>query len=413
MVLAAVLIVVVLGFAALAIDTGYIVSVKGQLQNAADAAAFASVRTLVNNLGADPELTPGEVDPIARAAAVELAAANQTHDIAHCYADGGRDVRLGQVRWDVVQQKYVQNWSASPYNAVEVTLRRQSGGGEDRPIRLFFAPIIGHSEAMLNVKAMAALLPASGFDPGPDWNAPVLPLTYDEEQWNDFASIKLVGTQVQPTMRLASASGPFTFRHASSRTSDAAFTLVKGGGGGGSGSHGFGVDNWTYDPKTGAVTPGADGILEFDVYPLGGVELPSGNNGLLKFGPSGAAALGRQIRKGVTEDDVATWGGRLSLADGPITVNAHPGYLGGIKDDLAAIKGVPRALPIFRVVSGKGGQAEYQIVKFVAVRIMKVQMTGNDKHVVVQPAALVDRSAIPADIPVEQADIFTTPRLLQ
>jgi hypothetical protein len=69
-----------------------------------------------------------------------------------------------------------------------------------------------------------------------------------------------------------------------------------------------------------------------------------------------------------------------------------------VKDELDSIKGQPRIIPIFRSVVGPGNNATYTIVAFVGVRIMEVKLTGkmNQKRVVIQPANMVVRGAIPA-----------------
>jgi hypothetical protein len=47
---------------------------------------------------------------------------------------------------------------------------------------------------------------------------------------------------------------------------------------------------------------------------------------------------------------------------------------------------------------GPGNNAQYTIVKWVGVRIMEVKLTGpmNQKRVIVQPATIVTKGAIPA-----------------
>ena len=56
----------------------------------------------------------------------------------------------------------------------------------------------------------------------------------------------------------------------------------------------------------------------------------------------------------------------------------------------------PRAIPIFTEVSGPGNNAMYTVVKFVGIRILDVQLTGNpnDKHVTIQPTTFVGKTIV-------------------
>ena len=90
---------------------------------------------------------------------------------------------------------------------------------------------------------------------------------------------------------------------------------------------------------------------------------------------------------------MAYFGGKVQIpASGLLALNGDTGLSAGIKDDLAAIIGQPRAIPIFRSVSGPGNNATYQICKFVGIRILFVRLTGSPsgKTVVVQPAPVFD-----------------------
>ena len=71
----------------------------------------------------------------------------------------------------------------------------------------------------------------------------------------------------------------------------------------------------------------------------------------------------------------------------------------GVADELAAIIGQPRIIPIFESVSGPGNNAMYTIVQFVGVRVMAVKLTGaiSQKHVTIQPANIVTKGGIHGD----------------
>lgn len=155
-------------------------------------------------------------------------------------------------------------------------------------------------------------------------------------------------------------------------------------------------DNYTYDKVTGQVTPGPDGILELNLYPGSGAgQLAPGNFGTVDIGSNNnsTADLSRQILYGVNESDMAFHGGALTI---PTTLNGDTGLSAGIKDELAAIKGKARAIPLFSTVSGPGNNAMYSITGFAGIRIMNVKLTGpmSKKEVIIQPAFVVDDSAM-------------------
>ncbi len=85
---------------------------------------------------------------------------------------------------------------------------------------------------------------------------------------------------------------------------------------------------------------------------------------------------------------MANMGGVIQLdpVTGTLILDGNPGLSAGIKDDLEAIKGNPVTIPIYRDSGGNGNNAWYEIVRFASVRIVKVQLTGGNKHVIVQPA---------------------------
>ena len=79
--------------------------------------------------------------------------------------------------------------------------------------------------------------------------------------------------------------------------------------------------------------------------------------------------------------------------------NGDTGLSAGIKDELAAIIGQPRTIPIFNSVTGPGNNAEFTVINFARVRIMYVKLTGpmKNKQVIIQPAVVVDESFVTSD----------------
>src|SRR5690606_11185408 len=176
---------------------------------------------------------------------------------------------------------------------------------------------------------------------------------------------------------------------------------------------GIGEDDYTYNPETGEVTSGPDGILEVNLYPeTWGVD-PS-NRGTLDIGQTNnsTADISRQILDGLNESDLDAIGGELTW---PRWFNGDPGLSAGIKDELEAIKGLPRTIPIFRHTNdAPGGNLDYYVVDFVGIRVMNVKLTGKpaSKRVTIQPAPYVGDDIVPGDVEVTQESIFSSGRLI-
>ena len=153
--------VVLIGFAALAIDIGYLYSTKNELQNIADSAALAATGKLGNQyfLGVDP------IDDVAiRDVAVDIGNKNRAGDKASISIDFS-DIEIG--KWDqYADPKFVPN-DSDPFiptgdeDAVRVTARRDSGPYGNGPVATFFARIFGADFANVSADAIADLSGAS------------------------------------------------------------------------------------------------------------------------------------------------------------------------------------------------------------------------------------------------------------
>jgi hypothetical protein len=133
-----------MGVAALAVDTGLMFAAKQELRNAADAAALAAASQL-----GQPGATEASVAEAAR-----IAALNQ---VAHEGADLlTADVILGHATMSGSQ--YVFHPHTMPYDAVKVTLRRDSSVS-DGPISLVFAQGLGMQSTDLSASATAMIVP--------------------------------------------------------------------------------------------------------------------------------------------------------------------------------------------------------------------------------------------------------------
>lgn len=357
----AVMMVVMLGMAALAVDVGRLYMARTELQVSADASALAGAGALLNEYRLKGTVEMMNVITAAREQAAIFAVSNRVlNDGPEVDVNSGNspegDVVLGHLDDLADLDEPLLLTDPPGFNAVQVRVRRNSI--RNGPIPLLFARIWGFQSADVGAEAVAA------FDDGvvgyrATWrtgNAELLPLALHEDSWNELLD--------------AMPGGDLTCG-----------------------------DNYAYDPETGQVTPGSDGIPELNLYPGAGQgQLPPGNFGTVDIGSSNnsTADIARQILYGVSEEDLAYFGGELSLAGGPIELNGDTGLSAGVKDELAAIRGKSRAIPLFDHVSNPGNNAMFRVIGFAGIRIMNVKLTGpmSKKNVITQPAYVVDDAVI-------------------
>jgi Flp pilus assembly protein TadG len=379
-VLAASILVALFAFTAFVVDVGYITLTKAELSKAADGAALAAVSELPDAFGKGASITQTTADTNGRDAAVAVGNANESASRSTTYLESARDVRFGKYQWNEGAQKWEKFWNQTPYNMAEATFRRNVTGvngpssAGDGPLNLFFAPVFGTYRAGTQAVSTAAMLPAVGFkiEAGSGVKTGILPIALDVETWEDLIERNV------------------------------------------------GSDEYSYNPSTGTVSAGGDGVREVNLYPNGTADLPPGNRGTVDIGPTNnsTADLNRQILEGINESDLASLadqGVQLRWDSGPITLNGDPGLSAGIKEELETIKGEPRAIPIFSGVSGPGNNAMYTIERFVGIRIMFVQLTGkpSSKKVIIQPAPLVDPTAITGNKVITNDTVFGPAALIE
>ena len=170
-VIVAILLIVFIGFAALAVDVGYMMTARNELQNAADAAALAATRTLGNiyepmspSAAAAYTLTgPDEftITDTARQVATQNKAAgsNVVLDITKsAVLDPTADVQIGN--WDGTNKAFTQ--TANRPDAVRVTARRVGSN----QIGMFFARFFGQDSVPVSATATAALTGITHVGPG-------------------------------------------------------------------------------------------------------------------------------------------------------------------------------------------------------------------------------------------------------
>jgi len=153
--------VILLGFAALAVDVGYLLATKNELQNVADAAALAATRQLgaiYEPMTYDEQTAyicdPAEIIPIAKSISVKNKAAGINIII------NDQDIVIGQ--WDAAAKTL--NPTLNQPDAVKVTARRQSG--INGAVTTVFSKILGINNVGVFADATAALTGQSTAGPG-------------------------------------------------------------------------------------------------------------------------------------------------------------------------------------------------------------------------------------------------------
>jgi Flp pilus assembly protein TadG len=350
-VLAAFMSVMVLGMVAFAVDVGYVLSTKQELQRTADAAALAAcwdyAKSLSTGASASDAMAAG------RATAFTYAHNNVVAGVQPSISQNTGNSASGDLVFGYVADLYATNPSlntASPsvFNACRLKVRRDATLNGRTPY--FFAKIFGLSGQDLDAEATAAFVRnIAGFKASTNGtNLDVLPYALDIETWNALLA-------------------------------------------------GNASDQWTWNPTTKTITSGSDGVKEVNLFPQGTGS--PGNRGTIDIGSSNnsTADIARQIVSGISAADLAHHGGKLEFDEhGELALNGDTGISAGVKDELASIAGKPRLIPIFSKVVGPGNNATYTIVHWAGIRIMEVKLTGamSQKRVIVQPAPMVIPGAI-------------------
>jgi len=139
----AVLLLVLMSFAALSVDTGYLIVSKDQLQNSADAAALAAASQF-----AVPDLDKATNEARFYANANTVAGESVLLNPAS-------DIEFGQIQL-TPGEKAVFVAGATPVDSVRVTARRTTGSNNG-PMPTFFAGVLGHPTVDVSAMAVASL----------------------------------------------------------------------------------------------------------------------------------------------------------------------------------------------------------------------------------------------------------------
>lgn len=400
-VVVALLLIPLLAFVAFCVDVGWMTTTKSELQNAADSAASAGARQLVDNYGAYSGSVPSNRQNLINGAEKEATKYSQQFS-GHNEAGGvhglkllTEDIQFGFT--DAAGTFHASSVHPGYPNTVQVLERRDAGANGRLP--LFFAGAIGRRDTALTATASSTIYTGliTSFGPpkvvsggtgegaggdgdgawGDDYwsdgsglDCGLLPVAFDVNTWNQF---------------FANGVSPDGVVHAD-----------------------------------GAGTP------EIHIYPS--PQQSPGNFGLLCIGtPTNATPDFRNwILNGPSASDLkylADSGEFPVSQESPKPWKGTPGLRSTLKTDFAAIIGQPRLLPLFKpasaipyqAASGHGSNTTYDIVGFAGVMVTKVTGSGGNLEICVQPCSVLDPSAVfdPSTIypagaePAKQLKTFT------
>ena len=355
-VLAVFMLVLLLGFAALAVDTMVIGTARQQLGTAADAAALAGAMELATQrrIHAVSDLSPEIQAANTQAAALAQSnrVLNQTPVIMTNPANNlDGDIVVGYLdpQGATNQPLAVTPALQSSFNSVQVTASRSSDHGGLVPS--FFAQVLGFHGTAVRVQSTASAITyqVKGFKTTPMGTTTLIPIALSLTTYNAMLS-----------------------------------NLT--------------TDNYTANPTDHTVSSGSDGIYESTLYP---VNSGAGNWGTVNIGVSNNSTsfINGQISNGVSTSDIANTFGSLMQLNPTVTLGGNPGISLGMKDALTSIVGKDVTIPIYdpALSGGNGNNFQYGIVKFAAVTVLGFTAAGVHSYLLVQPAYSYDPTAIPGD----------------
>jgi hypothetical protein len=340
--------IVLIAFAALTIDVGYMYSVRLDLQNAADAAAltaagaYASDEAFVMQTSAADSYA-FEIQMLAYQRAATLAHRNASMGVSATVLHS-EDIIVGRIDPDTTAPLDVSA-ASTEFNAVYVRARRDDDSANGS-VEFFFAPIFGRHRTNVTASAVAAVDDRAG--------------------------------GVRPAVLI-----PFTI-HRDVFESERA----------------NGDDEYQFDEDAEAVSSGSDGIREIHLYPYSST---AGNFGLLNIGgaSSSGSEISTQIEDGITADELEMSFGERALTfttpTGDIEnhlISGNSGLHASLENDLETRLGEVVGIFLHDASSGSGAGTTYQISGVRFVRIMAVNLGGRPRYLKVQPAIYIGDGVI-------------------
>ncbi len=318
---------------AFAVDYGYLLVVRTDLQRAADAAALAAAQDLLpDSLGVQPT----GAETAARATARTYANAN-VRDSQGTLTIPDADIEIGRFDRTTINSGTVTLHNTGMSDAVRVTIRRD--GSTNTAVPLFFGRVFGLRQADIVVAATAVLRPVKVLVPGNE----IIPLAIDINEWN------------------AADPGDNFVMYADGRFEDGYGNTRAG--------------NW------GALDIGDAGNSNADLMDqiTDGLRQSDLDDLASEIGPDGEPRIPDN-----TELPVPMW------------ANGDTGLSAGMKNALAQVVGIPKLIPIVdQLAGGNGNNSEFHVVKWGYVRVTSYSLQGKNKYVSVEKMYAYDGSLKP------------------
>ncbi|WP_437185961.1 pilus assembly protein TadG-related protein [Planctomicrobium sp. SH668] len=467
--IAALCLTMLLGFAGMAIDLGYLCKSRAEAQNCADAAALAAAAELYPNplpqtalklpLGLQlpiyqPYRPRFQLDP-AIAASKRIGQANacgnnQTievldSDVSFFIYDRG--ILVGPPPTlplvdGLLQILHLQTKSHTFVNSCRVTVRKDALANS--PLNLMFAPFLGCSTQTFQCSASAAVHRGYAIGAGDK----LLPFAMDITIWNAlrFTNSELNAVTLQPlgidldSITLSGLLGSNGILNLLNNNLPLAVL----------GSPVNILDGYTYARGMPTVTAGPDGLLEVVLLAdqlhitnklgiLGAllqtvqrvpslmISLETGSSG--DSSPN-AQRMNSVIRNGLSENDIRNLSGNLNATELWMPFHAK-GYFEiptACEADLKAIIGQPRIMPLYATLPGTvnkltdvlGMSHSFKLVGWAGVVVTEVNLSGPVRYINVQPAIYARHSVLPAGSTHSAVTdscmsdgVYTTPRLIR
>lgn len=352
-------------FVAFGIDLGYLAQSRAEIQRSADAAAMAGCWEIYAGIERGTSLEGSR--SAARQAAADFSLLNPVCRSGPILdlSELSQDVQIGY--FSDSRNAVLSNDSSQPFFGVQTLVSRTAAKNGEIPF--FFGKIFGDPGISMQTSATAVMAHRiSGFSlpPGSSDTIQLLPFAIDLQTWQSLLS-------------------------------------------------GTSSDQYAYDATTENVLSGRDGVGEVNLYPQGTGS--PGNRGTVDIGSANNSTndIARQIVHGISAQDLVELGKPLNLNPNVgLTLNGDTGISAGVKDELASIIGQKRIIPVFASVSGNGNNAQYEIVRWVSVRIMHAKLTGSmsSKQLIVQPVPMIAQHAIIATTSGTSSEFILSPVML-
>ena len=346
--------VVLVGVGALALNLAWLISHKVQLQHACQAAVLAGAAQLLDPAAGTTPPTP-DVAAEARVAAAtnqaQIFFAPNSSAILQTSGDSP-DVIAGWCQDPTFPSATVVPWTgAGPVNALSVRgMRRRSNG---QAVVMWFGHLFGTGSAEPAAAATASM----------------------DQRIYGFRPLEYVPVPMAPLMASSTLQWPSAVVGATAGLSD----------------------DYSVDPRTGAVSAGPDQIAEVTLLsPVAGGSAPSGQAAATWLSLPDAAtdynAIVLQVNDGIQPVDLTGIGGELALGtDGVLLIPAaaEPNFAQAdmLLTALLSIRGQRRIWPVGSLDTS-GGQPTCRITGFVAGCVVDGSRNSNVISIVVQACTI-------------------------